>query len=138
MHVSRSQSAFLWLLHYETTPHLHNGGGGGGGSAIPWGIVNVNLPYPDRLFGQRNRGNFACGIRNLGLWNQDFSSRNPESTLRLESGIQMLLTRNPKSKFIRTRNLESSTWNAEPADWYPESKTFLDYLKWVDRGLLLQ
>ena len=32
MHVSRSQSAFLWLLHYETTPpppSPHNGGEGG-------------------------------------------------------------------------------------------------------------
>ena len=48
MHVSRSQSAFLWLLHYETIPpppHPHNGGGGG--SAIPWGIVDLNLPYPE-------------------------------------------------------------------------------------------
>ena len=90
------------------------------------GVGYPMSPRVFRLFGQRlkvvNRGNFF-------LWN-------PESTLRLESGIQILLTRNPKSKFIRTRNQESSTWNVEAADWNPESKTFLDYLTWVDRGHL--
>ena len=122
MHVSRSQSAFLWLLHYETTPPPPTSHNGGEGGRLP------DDPRVFRLFGQRlkvvNRGNFF-------LWN-------PESTLPLESGIQILLTRNPKSKFIRTRNQESSTWNVEPADWNPESKTFLDYLTWVDRGHLLQ
>ena len=31
------------------------------------------------LVGSEIRGNFACGIRNLGLWNLEYSSRNPES-----------------------------------------------------------
>ena len=36
---------------------------------------------------------FACGIRYPGLWNPEFSSRNPESRQRLKSGIQVPLTR---------------------------------------------
>ena len=36
VHVSRSQSAFLWLLHYETTPPPHLPQWGGGGSATRW------------------------------------------------------------------------------------------------------
>ena len=31
------------------------------------------------LVGSEIRGNAACGIRNLGLWNLEYSSRNPES-----------------------------------------------------------
>ena len=31
------------------------------------------------LVGSEIRGNSACGIRNLGLWNLEYSSRNPES-----------------------------------------------------------
>ena len=31
---------------------------------------------------------FACGIQNPGLWNLEYSSRNPESHWRLKSGIQ--------------------------------------------------
>ena len=54
---------------------------------------------------------FASGIRNPGLWNPEYSSRNPESLLRLESGIQIPLTNRP----------ESNIWN-------PESKTVLEFL----------
>ena len=36
---------------------------------------------------------FPCGIRYPGLWNPEFSSRNPESRQRLKSGIQVPLTR---------------------------------------------
>ena len=123
-----SSGSFTMKPPPPPTPH-----NGGGGDRLPHGVLltfkAANLvPRVFRLFDKRlkavNRGNFF-------LWN-------PESTLQLESGIQILLTRNPKSKFIRTRNLESSTWNMEPADWNPESKTFLDYLTWVDRGHLLQ
>ena len=35
---------------------------------------------------------FACGIRNPGLWNPEYSLRNPESHWRLESRIQVPLT----------------------------------------------
>ena len=31
------------------------------------------------LVGSEIRGNSTCGIRNLGLWNLEYSSRNPES-----------------------------------------------------------
>ena len=39
----------------------------------------------------------ACWIRNSGLWNQRFKSRNPESSKRLESAIQVPRKRNPES-----------------------------------------
>ena len=39
----------------------------------------------------------ACWIRNSGFWNQRFKSRNPESSKRLESGIQVPRKRNPES-----------------------------------------
>ena len=35
---------------------------------------------------------FVCGIGNPGLWNPKYSSRIPESHLRLESRIKVLLT----------------------------------------------
>lgn len=35
------------------------------------------------------RASFARGIRNIGFWNPENSSRNPESHKRLESGIQV-------------------------------------------------
>ena len=41
--------------------------------------------------------NFACGTQNPGLWNPLFNLRNPESRQLLQSGIQVPLTRNPKS-----------------------------------------
>ena len=31
------------------------------------------------VLGIRNPGNSSCGIRNSGLWNPEYSSRNPES-----------------------------------------------------------
>ena len=39
----------------------------------------------------------ACWIRNSGLWNQRFKSRNPESRKRLESRIKVPRKRNPES-----------------------------------------
>ena len=51
----------------------------------------------------------ACGIRNPLLWNSLFSSRNPKYSLRLQSGIQIPLTRNPGS-----------------SNWNPASKTVLN------------
>ena len=38
----------------------------------------------------------ACWIRNSGLWNRRFKSRNPESRKRLESRIQVPRKRNPE------------------------------------------
>jgi len=63
------------------------------------------------------------GIRNPRLWNQKFSSRNLESSLRFESGIQVPLMRNPQS---RIQSMESV-----------QSKTVLDDLFFVRRGELL-
>ena len=70
------------------------------------------IRYPNTrhriLKGNTNSGipeTFSFGVRNPGLWNPEFSSRNPESR------IQAPLTRNP----------ESTAWNLE-------SKTVLDYL----------
>ena len=40
------------------------------------------------LSGIRNPEKFACGIRNPGLWNPEYGSRNQESHYRLESRIQ--------------------------------------------------
>ena len=31
-----------------------------------------------REYGFRNQGNFSCKIRNPGLWNPEYSLRNPE------------------------------------------------------------
>ena len=60
----------------------------------------------------RNKEIFAFGIQNPGLWN-------PESHQRLESGIQVPLTKDP----------ESMAWN-------PESKTALvDCLIWGEFSL---
>ena len=36
---------------------------------------------------------FPCGMENPALWNPEYSSRNPESHLRLESRIQVPLTK---------------------------------------------
>ena len=43
--------------------------------------------------GFRNREKFGCGIRNLGLWNSEYSSRNLESQQCLEARIRVLLTK---------------------------------------------
>ena len=48
----------------------------------------------------RIQESFSCGIRNPELWNREFSTRNPESPQRLESRIQVPLTR-------KLRTLES-------------------------------
>ena len=63
------------------------------------------------------------GIKSPRLWNQKFSSRNLESSLRLESGIQVPPTRNPQSRIQSVGSVES--------------KTVLDYLFFVRRGELL-
>ena len=65
-----------------------------------------------------NKEILACGIRNPGLWNTEYSSRNPQSHLRLESEIQDPLT----------IKLVSSTSNPESTAWNPESKTVMDFL----------
>ena len=52
--------------------------------------------------GIRNPENFACGIRNPGLWNPEYSLRNQESHYRLESRIQAPLKKiqNPRRTVI--------------------------------------
>ena len=71
---------------------------------------------------------FSCKIRNSGLWNPEYSSRNLESHRRLKSRIQVPVTRNVESS---ARNPEYRTWNAE-------SKTsFLDSLTWGELRFLI-
>ena len=53
---------------------------------------------------------FACGIRNPGLWNPEYSSRNLEYLYDWDPEVSM------------TKNLKSSSRNAEPMEWNPESK----------------
>ena len=62
------------------------------------------------------REKFACGIRDPGLWN-------PELHLK-ESGIQVLLTKSPKS----------SSWNPGSMARNPESKTVLNFLEQYERN----
>ena len=62
------------------------------------------------------------GIRNPWLWNQKFSSRNLESSLRLESGIQV------------STDEESAIKNAKRGIESVESKTVLDYLFFLLEG----
>ena len=40
---------------------------------------------------------FACGILNPGLWNPEYSLRNPVSHFRLESGVPVQLTKNSET-----------------------------------------
>ena len=51
----------------------------------------------------QNLGNFCW-------WNLEYSTSNPESLKRLESRIQLSLTKNP----------ESSIWNPNSTAWNPE------------------
>ena len=81
-------------------------------------------PYVNEESGFWNPGNFACGIRNPGLQNQEYSTRIRNRTW------------NPESKF-HWQTLESSTWNPESAAWISESKTVLDSLT-VGRLTLLK
>ena len=55
--------------------------------------------------------NFACRIRNHGLWNSEYSLRNP--------GCNFLWHR-----------LKSSIWNPQFTAWNPESKTVLTFFTW--------
>ena len=58
----------------------------------------------------------------LFLWNSESCVLESGSHLRLESEIQVPLTKNP----------ESSCWNLESTAWNPESRTVLDSLIWGD------
>ena len=75
------------------------------------------------LFGESGIGNFFGRIWNPGLWNPEYSSGSSEFRQRLESVIQVPLTRNP----------ESSTWNPEFTAWNQESKTVSDQVTWTHR-----
>ena len=68
--------------------------------------MNISLSPNVRESGLRNSGSFqfSCGIRNPGLWNSEYSSRNLESLLRLE-------LQNPTST---DKDLEFNTWNPNP------------------------
>ena len=77
--------------------------------------------YPNSVIGAifacgiRKTRNLSSGIRNPELWNQEYSSRNPESRVPL------------------TKNPESSTCNPESRAWNPaENKAVLqlDSLTW--------
>ena len=63
--------------------------------------------YPNSVIGAifacgiRKTRNLSCGIRNPELWNQQYSSRNPES--------RVPLTKNPESS---TCDPESTAWNS--------------------------
>ena len=52
-------------------------------------FISVNL---------KSRPILGCQIRNLRLWNPELSQRNLESRLRLESGIQVPVTKDPESR----------------------------------------
>ena len=60
--------------------------------SLSWFLQENRSPHDSN---SRIQKSFARGIRNPGLWNLKFSSRNPESHQRLESGTSP----------------ESSTWN---------------------------
>ena len=61
-----------------------------------------------------NPGHFACGIRNSGLWNPNFSSRNSESpnpsSSDKESTIQYLESGNPMLSWITLHGTRLRNW----------------------------
>ena len=79
-----------------------------------WGNTDSRI-WESLVWRILNKEILACGIRNPGLWNTEYSSRNH---LRLESEIQDPLT----------IKLVSSTSNPESTAWNPESKTVMDFL----------
>ena len=58
-------------------------------------VLLYHPTYTQEIFayGIQNLRNSSCGMENPGLWNPEYSSRNPESHLRLESRIQVPLTK---------------------------------------------
>ena len=68
------------------------------------------------ISGVVNRGKFACEIWNPGLWSQELHLK--------ESGIQVLLTKSPKS----------SSWNPGSMARNPESKNVLNFLEQYTRN----
>ena len=74
--------------------------------------VHGNAPYKV-IFISENLESFASENWNPGLWNPEFSLRNPESTFPWQ------VIRNPEN-----------TWNLESTPWDPESKTVLDFFTW--------
>ena len=55
---------------------------------------------------------FAGEIWNPGHWNSEYSSRNPESLLRSESGIKVPLTKIPENPVPRIRRTKSTALKA--------------------------
>ena len=72
----------------------------------------VMLGHPDPRIVQ----NFVCGMQYPRLWNPDFSSRNPESSWRLEFGS--------KSRWIGIRN-HLNDWNPRASHADKESEIIL-------------
>ena len=63
---------------------------------------------------------FACGIRNSGLSDSEYSTKNPESHDQLESRIQVPLTKNSA--------LLPGIWNPQSMAWNVESKTVFVFI----------
>ena len=74
--------------------------------------VHGNAPYKV-IFISENLESFASENWNPGLWNPEFSLRNPESAFPWQ------VIRNPEN-----------TWNLESIPWDPESNTVLDFFTW--------
>ena len=85
-----------------------------------------SLEIRNPVRGIRNPDNLSCGIRNSGLWNPEYSSRNPESHERLESGIQVPMTKNP----------ESTPWNRHQETVLDSPRIGLLYLEQKSRRIL--
>ena len=64
----------------------------------------------------------ARGILKPGLWNPEYSSRNPESHLWLAY---------PESKFHVTKNPQSSTWEPESHSMDSRIQHYLDQLRFL-------
>ena len=93
VHVSRSQSAFLWLLHYETTPppSPHNGGEGG---RLPDESQSLQA-FWSTAESRKSRKFFLVesGIHlTIGIWNPDSTDKESEIQVYTDkkSGIQYL------------------------------------------------
>ena len=72
------------------------------------------IPSRRAIQKEGNRIIFYCGIQNPGLWNPKYSLRNPESHKRLESVIEVPLTR------MHYLESESTAWNQHPRlSWIP-------------------
>ena len=120
MHVSRSQSAFLWLLHYETTPPPtpHNGGEGG---RLPDESQSLQA-FWSTAESRKSRKFFLVesGIHlTIGIRNPDSTDKESEIQVgmwNLQTGIQ-----NPRLSWITLHGLIGDTF-------YKNSSPYFDLL----------